>query len=421
MFAALHNPGNAEAEPALLALAQELTPLFEHTLPNTVVLDMEGFERLLGPPATMAAALDARARERALMLHIAVAANPDAAVQASLRFPGVTVVPAGEEARWLGPLEIERLPLTPEMLETLDRWGIRTFAEFAALPVLGIATRFGQDGVYLQKLARGEQPRPLVPWRPEFVFARRDELEHAIELLEPLLFVLGRQLSEICAELNSHGLATHEIHVTLGLDGGAEDKRTLRLPVPVAASAPLLKLVQLELEAHRPPAAILAIALEAIPVAPRRLQTGLFVPQAPEPAKLELTLRRIAKLVGEENVGTPSIPDTHRPGAFRMERAQRFETSAASPPQRLALALRVFRPPLRADVQSAEGMPVAVRAPGVRGKVVRRAGPWRTSGDWWRSDAWHRDEWDLGLSDGALYRVYWDERERAWFVEGRYD
>jgi hypothetical protein len=40
-------------------------------------------------------------------------------------------------------------------------------------------------------------------------------------------------------------------------------------------------------------------------VKPRVLQNGLFVPLAPAPDKLELTLARLAKLVGEENIGSP--------------------------------------------------------------------------------------------------------------------
>jgi protein ImuB len=55
----------------------------------------------------------------------------------------------------------------------------------------------------------------------------------------------------------------------------------------------------------------------------------------------------------------------------------------------------------------------------VRGKVVQSAGPWRTSGDWWTSDPWSRDEWDIALSDGALYLIFCEPR--GWFVEGIYD
>ena len=55
----------------------------------------------------------------------------------------------------------------------------------------------------------------------------------------------------------------------------------------------------------------------------------------------------------------------------------------------------------------------------IQGKVLEFAGPWRTSGDWWTIDPWHRDEWDIALSDGALYRLFCNPR--GWFVEGSYD
>ena len=146
-----------------------------------------------------------------------------------------------------------------------------------------------------------------------------------------------------------------------------------------------LKLLDLDLGAHPPPAPVVKIWLEAEPAKPRALQTGLFIPQAPEPEKLELTLARLRGLVGEQNVGSPELVDTYRPGAFRM-----LERPLAAPPvpegaRRAAasLTMRAIRPPRAARVQMASGQPVHVQAEGVRGHVTASAGPWRTSGDWW--------------------------------------
>jgi protein ImuB len=52
--------------------------------------------------------------------------------------------------------------------------------------------------------------------------------------------------------------------------------------------------------------------------------------------------------------------------------------------------------------------------------VLNASGPWRTSGDWWTASSWNRDEWDITLNNGALYRLY-REPNQQWFLEGSYD
>jgi protein ImuB len=187
-------------------------------------------------------------------------------------------------------------------------------------------------------------------------------------------------------------------------------------------------------------------------VKPRLLQTGLFIPLAPEPEKLELTLARLAKLVGPDNLGSPELLDTHRPDAFRVRRFELKETKRKRSKQQTAisnqqleignrkclLGFRRFRPPLRALVRAERGQPTEIstwdKNKSVYGKVVCLAGPWRTSGDWWRLNTWARDEWDVAVENGSgingghsgprqqmLYRIYRELRSKEWFVEGVYD
>jgi protein ImuB len=94
-------------------------------------------------------------------------------------------------------------------------------------------------------------------------------------------------------------------------------------------------------------------------------------------------------------------------------------TPRTAVPRPARLAFRFFRPPLAARVTLTDGQPGHVAARGIRGGVVERAGPWRSSGDWWTAGEWARDEWDVALSDGALYRIVCEPR--GWFVEGAYD
>jgi len=285
------------------------------------------------------------------------------------------------------------------------------------LPELGLAERLGPEGLQLHKLARGAAGRPLVPLEEPLHFAEEADLDYPLELLEPLMFVLSRMLNSLRERLMSRGLSAIQLQLRLKLENQTEHVRTLRFPVPMLDTRAFLKLLDLDLGAHPPDGPVVKVWLEAEPAPPRAAQTGLFIPLAPEPEKLELTLARLKSLVGEPNVGTPELLDTHRPGAFRI--LPRPYVSAQASALVPSLPLRVIRPPRSARVQMASGQPVHVQAEGVRGHVISSAGPWRTSGDWWTNDPWARDEWDVALSDGALYRIYTEWGR--WFVEGSYD
>jgi hypothetical protein len=86
-------------------------------------------------------------------------------------------------------------------------------------------------------------------------------------------------------------------------------------------------------------------------------------------------------------------------------------------------ALRRFRLPIAARVVTDRQMPAEVwpsarRLPG--GKVIARAGPWRSSGRWWALDGsgWDRDVWDVEIAAGEVYRVSRDRATSRWTIEG---
>jgi hypothetical protein len=90
------------------------------------------------------------------------------------------------------------------------------------------------------------------------------------------------------------------------------------------------------------------------------------------------------------------------------------------------MGLRRFRLPIAARVVADRGAPTRVwpaarHLPG--GDVVTSAGPWRSSGHWWTFDgsAWDRDEWDVEVAGGVLYRLSRDRATGPWSVEGLVD
>jgi len=480
----------ASAHAAVLDCAQSFSPEVEDTAPDTVLLDLAGLEPLLGLVSKIAWDIAQRASTMGLEANVAVASNPDAAWLAARGFSGVTLIPEGHNAERLGELPVDVLleafatdaQEAARWLETLDRWGIRKLRALAALPEVPLSERLGQPGIRLQKLARGAASRDLRVFEAPLVFEESVELEYPIVLLEPLAFLLNRMLEQVCARLGARALAAQELRLVLELAPHEQRheeyerpptstvRRTLRLPTPMLDVKVFLKLLQLDLQAHPPGAPIVKIHLTAEPARRRSTQSGLFQPLFPEPEKLELTLARIAGIVGEGRVGSAELLDTHREDAFAMRRFAPVEVEGREPvvgdqlsgvrsraavdksqrtefvgqdfavgrsvwetegqaAERMGavIALRMFRPPLRVAVVMRDGKPVRMTCPqrkDVAGEIVWTAGPWRSSGDWSEQEGWSREEWDIAVAgDGGfvLYRLVQDKFAGKWAVEGVYD
>jgi protein ImuB len=204
----------------------------------------------------------------------------------------------------------------------------------------------------------------------------------------------------------------------------------------------LRTLIVLDLESHPPPAGIDAVTVTFEPVAGRILQPSLFAPAHPRPETIATLTARLQAVMGEGRVGSPVAVDTHRGGAFAMrpavfsssvrdavpdgipDRVQDLHNRADAGDAVLPIVLRRFRQPPRVRVDVERGRPVRVR-PLERSRLPRlgairqAAGPWRTSGDWWRVETpapWDDDEWDVVLESGCALRLARDRRDDAWVV-----
>src|SRR5512132_3652643 len=138
VFACIH----AQQIPANLSLpefAYNFSPVVEQARGGTVVIDVDGCELLFGSAYQLANEIASRAKKSRIhgglesTVSIAIAANPDAAIHAATRLPGVTFVSPGEELTCLGEFPIDHLDyslvsiekkVADEILETLKLWGI---------------------------------------------------------------------------------------------------------------------------------------------------------------------------------------------------------------------------------------------------------------------------------------------------------
>lgn len=444
----------AMAHQALLDCAQSFSPRVEDAAAGMVLCDLSGLEKLFGSVQKIVRQISRRAADMGLEVNVAAAPTLEAAMLAAHGFSGVSIVPEGKEAEFLGGLSVEALFAdetdcneAEEILETFRRWGVQKCRDLNALPEVELSERLGQRGLELQRKARGVGTRTLVPSDSTLVFEEVMEVEFPLVLLEPLAFLLNRMLEQLCARLQARALAAQELWLELTLENGRTHQpegeslncfqRAIHLPVPMLDSVTFLKLLQLDLKSNPPGAPVIKVRLQMEPAKPRPSQNGLFVPSSPEAEKLELTLARISSVVGEGCVGSPELLDTHRREAFEIRHfapslANIAETRA---PRNLVTALRIFRPAVMVVVVHEGGRPAHVSSQGrarfyesdsrqIDGEVLWAAGPWRSSGDWWEEDAWVRDEWDIAVQEKdeiALYRLVHDLVGGEWMVEGSYD
>jgi len=439
-------------------IARDFSPRIERHGDASVVLDVSGLGRLLGPPHTIGTELARAADGYAATVRTAIARSQTAARLLAIGHPGLTIAD-GDATAAIASLPIDtlrvfieddvagggaamaRLKATMDRLDTFRRWGLTTLGEIAALPSMELSERMGQDGLALQQLARGIDRAPLVPDPGVPRFLQSMELEWPIDALEPLSFVFARLLEPLSSALERADRGAAALRLDLRLVDRTTHTRVLQLPAAMRDAKVLRTLLLLDLESHPPSAAIDVVAIEIDPVPGRIVQYSLLERALPSPETLATLTARLGALVGDSRCGSPVLLDTWRPDgcemtrftpdhsrpSLRVSQSEGRLAEAAEPRRRTGtLILRRFRPPIAVRVTSDRGRPgqVAIDRRGMPGgRVERAAGPWRTSGAWWdpSSGAWDRDEWDVALSDGSICRLFFDRINECWFLEGILD
>jgi len=400
-----------------------------------VLLDASGITALFRSEPGFATALAERARRLGLPANVAVAGSRSVAHLAARKLSGgdgaTLVVAAGTEMEFLGPLPIDLLDPEDTLAASLTRFGIRTLRELLSLPPRALSTRLGPRALALAALARGVSDDPPLPAPARTRLVEAVDLDHAVDRLEPLLFVLQGLLSRLLDRLEVRHLACGDLAVSLDLTGGGRDARRIGVAAPTRDLRVLLRLVHTALETRAPAAAIEGLRIETEGLSLRSDQLDLFRPPGPSQTELGRVLAELSSLCGEDRVGAPRVADHHHPDALALER---FDPSgcerkrakdgggAAAGDLTSTLALRVLRPPVTAQVRREGERPRWIRSAIVNGPVVRWAGPWRTTGGWWSQEGrFAFDHYDVLTSDGTVSRLRYDHVARAWQIDGVYD
>ncbi|HUN56808.1 MAG TPA: DNA polymerase Y family protein [Candidatus Binataceae bacterium] len=457
------------AADALADVAESISPLVEEGTPGQVWVDLTGSEQFYrytikatdpaieesaeGLETAIGEELVRRATRIGLAIAVGIGSSKTLAELAA-RCGGVRVIAAGQERDFLDWLPLDLIAQgnggRDDMAAAFKRLGIRRLGELARLDPRAIGSRFGNRGVELARLTRGEGATRLTVRARSETYIESVELDYGIESLEPLGFILRGMLTQLTERLQMRGLAAGGMALSLGLAGHRLDDRRIAVAAPTVEMPALVTLINLSLEKAPPPAAVETIRLTIEPRASRPLQTDMFLPPSPAPDKLEAAIARIAALAGPDRVGTLMPAASYRPEAVMLGT---FAPGPAVAPPRpgqatlrrnsvTRLVMRTFRPPEEVEVMCKRETPEFVRGRTICAKVIFAAGPWRYQGEWWAGingdegaaaksadsgwqaaapNAHARDYYELALADGQVYRAYCDRRTMKWFVDGIYD
>ena len=366
--------------------------------------------------------------------------------------PGIRIVPPGRTLAFLAAQPVSALG-SPELGYLLPRLGITTLGEFAALPAAEAANRFGAAGELAHRLARGLDPRPLVPRPPAADVSVQREFDPPAGQSEPVVFAAKSLAEDLHARLAARGLACVRVQVQVHCEDGREISRFWRHDGLLSGLA-VAERVRWQLDGWRPPAAPGAAGADeetAGGITLLRLVPDQLVRAAGRQLRLwgdavisDRVARaavRVQAMLGHGAVTRPVLAGGRRPAdqvllvPFGDTGVPRRPADRPWPGQIPAPApATVYPAPHPARVTDSAGTAVSVTAraqlsaapawlsaPGQAALAVTSwAGPWPVAESWWDpARARRQARFQLVTEDGSAWLAVLQDGD--WLIEASYD
>lgn len=429
----------------VLRLLEELVPGVQPLRPGLAALRARGAARYYGGEEQSALRLIAALAEHDHPgTRAAIADGLFTAEQAArLAAPALIVDPGGSQD-FLAPLPVQVLG-DDDVTALLQRLGIRTLSEFAALAESDVRDRLGERGARLHALASGADSRPLTPQHPEPELAREIVFDGPLEQADQVAFAVRQTADAVTAALAALSQVCTEVRIDLTDDDGAITSREWMHPTSFEASD-LVDRVRWQLESMTPSAASAerdadraGAGITEVRITPTRVddsahhQPGLFG-QGPQ-QRLHHAVSRVQAMLGHRGVVTPVVTGGRRlsdrqllqPWGDRVppERDAALPWPGSLPPP---YPSEVFTKPLPIRVAAADGSEPSIDDRGdlsappawiEETPVLSWAGPWPL-----RERAWDRENARLAQrlqivdESQRAWLVLWEDD--SWWAEGRY-
>jgi len=430
------------ADKAVLAsIAHKFSHAIE-IIDDGVLFDISGLERLIGKPERITQRILKELTQNNIPGSVAVAETIDTVTLLARQR-------SSEEQTLRPTTEFEQLPLTSLGLEqdTLNVFtdlGLYRVQDLLSVPANDLVNRYGREFESVIRTIRQKGDRLLTPNVKESQVSWSFALDNAVEDFEQLIFLLNHGLESLFAGVSKYGHSTEQLDISFKLANRASRRYEIKTSFPTLDRSFWLKLVNVRVSLDPPEAGIKEVEVIAHFTKPRPNQRGLYAVSRPEPENLLLTVGKLKKLVGEENVGIPRLVDQRlaypftldadalpegkeklsepvKPAVFDRGRNipddRRSETACLTE-TKVVVAFNHFRPPLAAEVLMRDGEIVFIKTREFSGHVLNSSGVWRSASRWW-DKPWKVQEWDIEIENNGIYRL--SKAGKEWFVTGEYD
>jgi len=377
------------------------------------------------------------------------------AAELAVTEPGhVRVIPSGESAKFLSPFPVSVLG-RPELADVLHRLGLRRLGDFAALKVDDVVARFGAEGRFLHRLARGIDDRPSSVGPPPRSFDAESVIDPPAERVDIAAFAARVVADDLHDRLRAEGLACTRLLIVVETDAGERLERVWRHEGALSSTG-IVDRVRWQLDgwlngpsAQRPSGGVSRLLLIPDEVMPARgRQHGFWGGETEADERAGRALARVQGMLGVAAVTVPERRGGRGPadvvvrapfvGIDGDEDRNRGIAVDAPWPGRVPSPLPTLLPSemLSIEVLDATGAPVWVSGRGtlsaepstvtfdasVRGgvSITGWAGPWPCDERWWdQLTHRRRARLQLALSDGRAMLVQIEQG--SWSVEAVYD
>jgi hypothetical protein len=220
--------------------------------------------------------------------------------------------------------------------------------QLAGLPRSAVAAQFGPVGERLQALARGQDPRPLVPRRRPERLMVESTFEPPLDGIGSAALVVRRACSELCERLAARDLAPGRARLEFRFEDGAPLEVELVFPEPAREPDWMARLLvgRVEEVARRRRSGSIGPETGATEIEPRVVALRLVLDRLADPSCRQLAA--FEPQVGRwEELRWALERIRSRFGEGRLWRAVCDRPAAAIPERRARLVDVTFEPPVR--------------------------------------------------------------------------